>query len=193
MAGKDDRIGRKLGYDVNTTVNYISEHNEKVLWYWTIGWRVLLVLVGIVVGYFILKKIEDDIMHGFLFGALLVFCFLIWSLVPNGVFKPLLTEEKQTVQKKYKNVKNNDIDTSKYEVRFSKDRKYLILDNKGNDIKFMYDVQKDGTGIKQSKDMLHVVDETDKEFLVEAQYFNAPEPVRTEVIKVPKDTFKVTE
>lgn len=193
MAGKDDRIGRKLGYDVNTTVNYISEHNEKVLWYWTIGWRVLLVLVGIVVGYFILKKIEDDIMHGFLFGALLVFCFLIWSLVPNGVFKPLLTEEKQTVQKKYKNVKNNDIDTSKYEVRFSKDRKYLILDNKGNDIKFMYDVQKDGTGIKQPKDMLHVVDETDKEFLVEVQYFNAPEPVRTEVIKVPKDTFKVTE
>lgn len=183
----------KLGYDVNTTVNYISEHNEKVLWYWTIGWRVLLVLVGIVVGYFILKKIEDDIMHGFLFGALLVFCFLIWSLVPNGVFKPLLTEEKQTVQKKYKNVKNNDIDTSKYEVRFSKDRKYLMLDNKGNDIKFMYDVQKDGTGIKQPKDMLHVVDETDKEFLVEVQYFNAPEPVRTEVIKVPKDTFKVTE
>ena len=45
----------KLGYDVNTTINYISEHNEKVLWYWTIGWRVLLVLVGIVVGYFILK------------------------------------------------------------------------------------------------------------------------------------------
>lgn len=182
-----------LGYDVNTTINYISEHNEKVLWYWTIGWRVLLVLIGIVVGYFILEKIEDDIMHGFLFGALLVFCFLIWSLVPNGVFKPLLTEEKQTVQKKYKNVKNNDIDTSKYEVRFSKDRKYLILDNKGNDIKFMYDVQKDGTGIKQPKDMLHVVDETDKEFLVEVQYFNAPEPVRTEVIKVPKDTFKVTE
>ena len=39
------------------------------------------------------------------------------------------------------------------------------------------------TGIKQPKDILHVVDETDKEFLVEAQYFNAPEPVRTEVIK----------
>lgn len=67
----------KLGYDVNTTINYISEHNEKVLWYWTIGWRVLLVLIGIVVGYFILKKIEDDIMYGFLFSVLLVFCFLI--------------------------------------------------------------------------------------------------------------------
>lgn len=48
-------------------------------------------------------------------------------------------------------------------------------------------------GIKQPKDMLHIVDETDKEFLVEVQYFNAPEPVRTEVIKVPKDTFEVTE
>ena len=183
----------KLGYDVNTTVNYISEHNEKVLWYWTIGWRVLLVLVGIVVGYFILKKIEDDIMYGLLFIALIAFCLLIWLLVPNGVFKPLLTEQKQEVQKAYKNVKNKDIDPSKYEIRLSKDRKYLVLDNKGNDIKFMYDAQKDGMGIKQPKDMLHIVDETDKEFLVEVQYFNAPEPVRTEVIKVPKDTFKVTE
>ena len=183
----------KLGYDVNTTVNYISEHNEKVLWYWTVGWRVLLVLVGIVVGYFIYKKIEDDIMNFILSMVLLTFGCLIWSIVPKGVFEPLLTEQKQEVQKAYKNVKNKDIDPSKYEIRLSKDRKYLVLDNKGNDIKFMYDAQKDGTGIKQPKDMLHVVDETDKEYLVEAQYFNAPEPVRTEVVKVPKDTFKVTE
>lgn len=183
----------KLGYDVNTTINYISEHNEKVLWYWTIGWRVFLVLVLVIVGYFVQKKVTDDTMGFLLLMVIITFSLMLWWVVPNGVFKPLLTEEKQTVQKKYKNVKNNDIDTSKYEVRFSKDRKYLILDNKGNDIKFMYDVQKDGTGIKQPKDMLHVVDETDKEFLVEVQYFNAPEPVRTEVIKVPKDTFKVTE
>lgn len=183
----------KLGYDVDTTVKYISEHNEMVLWHWTIGWRVLLVLVGIVVGYFLYKKMDDDIMYGLLFIFTMLLGVLLWDIVPNGVFKLWLTEQKQTVQTQYKDVKNKEIDPSKYEVRLSKDRKYLVLDNKGNDIKFMYDVQKNGTGIKQPKDMLHVVDETDKEFLVEVQYFNDPEPVRTEVIKVPKDTFKVTE
>lgn len=117
----------------------------------------------------------------------------MYKIVPDYVFRPLLTEEKQIVQKEYKDIKNKDIDTNKYEIRLSKDKKYLVLDNKGNDIKFMYDVQKNGTGIKQPKDMLHVIDETDKEFLIEIQYYNAPEPVRTEIIKVPKDTFKVTE
>ena len=183
----------KLGYDVDTTVRYISEHNEMVLWHWTIGWRVLLVLVLAIVGYFLYKKVTDDGMEFLLFMFIISLGLLLWGVVPNDVFKPLLTEQKQTIQKQYKTVKNNDIDPSKYEVRLSKDRKYLVLDSKGNDIKFMYDAQKDGTGIKQSKDMLHVVDETDKEFLVEGQYFNAPEPVRTEVVKVPKDTFKVTE
>lgn len=183
----------KLWYDVDTTVNYMSEHNEKILHYWTTGWETFLILVFIILCYFIYKKITDEVMFGLLFIILLGSSFLLYDIVPDKIFKPLLTEQKQTVQKKYKNVKNNDIDTSKYEIRLSKDRKYLVLDSKGNDIKFMYDAQKDGTGIKQSKDMLHVVDETDKEFLVEAQYFNAPEPVRIEVIKVPKDTFKVTE
>ena len=110
----------KLGYAVNTTVNYISEHNEKVLWYWTIGWRVLLVLVLAIVGYFIYKKVTDDIMGFLLLMVIITFSFLLWWVVPNGVFKPLLTEEKQTVQKKYKDVKNTDIDTSKYEIRLSK-------------------------------------------------------------------------
>jgi hypothetical protein len=183
----------KLGYDVESTIKFISEHNEKVLKYWTSGLKILLLLIAIIAGYFIYKKVTDDITSFFLFMILIMSCLLLYEIIPKYVFKPMLTEEKQTVQKKYKDVKNNDIDTSKYEVRFSKDRKYLVLDNKGNDIKFMYDAQKDGMGIKQPKDMLHVVDETDKEYLVEAQYFNAPEPVRTEVVKVPKDTFKVTE
>lgn len=183
----------KVGYDVETTVKYISEHNERVLKYLTIGWYTLMSLIIIFVVFKLYKKAADDIMQWMLVMWLVGFYFLFGEVIPNYVFAPMLTEQKQTIQKQYKTVKNNDIDPSRYEVRLSKDRKYLVLDNKGNDIKFMYDVQKDGTGIKQPKDMLHVVDETDKEFLVEVQYFNAPEPVRTEVIKVPKDTFKVTE
>lgn len=183
----------KLGYDVESTIKFISEHNEKVLKYWTSGLETFLLLIAIIVGYFIYKKVSDGIICGYLFMLVITFCVLAWVSIPKYVFKPLLTEEKQIVKKEYKDVKNKDIDTSKYEIKFSKDKKYLVLNNKGNDIKFMYDAQKDGTGIKQPKDMLHVVDETDKEYLVEAQYFNAPEPVRTEVVKVPKDTFKVTE
>lgn len=183
----------KLGYDVETTTKFISEHNQKILHYWTTGLETFLILIALIIGYFLNKKVNDEIICGFLFMLLLFSCFSMYKIVPDYVFRPLLTEEKQIVQKEYKDIKNKDIDTNKYEIRLSKDKKYLVLDNKGNDIKFMYDVQKNGTGIKQPKDMLHVIDETDKEFLIEIQYYNAPEPVRTEIIKVPKDTFKVTE
>lgn len=183
----------KLGYDVETTTKFISEHNQKILHYWTTGLETFLLLVAIIVGYIIYKKVADEIMSGFLFMLLLGSCFFTYIIALDQVFRPLLTEEKQIVQKEYKDVKNKDIDTSKYEVRISKDRKYLILDNKGNDIKFTYYPQKDNEGIKLSNDLLNIVDETDKEFLIEVQYYNAPNPVRTEVIKVPKDTFKVTE
>ena len=33
---------------------------------------------------------------------------------------------------------NKDIDTSKYIIKFSDDRKYLVLDSRGNNIKFTY-------------------------------------------------------
>lgn len=183
----------KLGYDVETTTKFISEHNQKILHYWTTSLETFLLLVAIIVGYFIYKKVADEIMSGFLFMLLLGSCFFIYLIIPDQVFRPMLTEEKQIVQKKYKDVKNKDIDTNKYEVRISKDRKYLILDNKGNDIKFTYYPQKDSEGIKLSNDLLNVVGETDKEFIVEVQYHNAPNPTRTEIIKVPKDSFKVTE
>lgn len=132
-------------------------------------------------------------MSGFLFMLLLGSCFFIYIIVPNQVFKPLLTEEKQIIQKEYKDIKNKDIDTSKYEVRISKDRKYLILDDKGNNIKFTYYIQKGSDGITQPNNVLQVVGETDKEFLVDVKSFITPESSKTEIIKVPKDTFKVTE
>ena len=46
----------KLWYDVDTTVNYMSEHNEKILHYWTTGWETFLMLVFIILCYFIYKK-----------------------------------------------------------------------------------------------------------------------------------------
>lgn len=183
----------KLGYDVETTTKFISEHNEKLLKYWTSGLETLLLLIAIIAGYFIYKKVTDEISCGYLFMLVVSFCFLVWVSVPYYVFRPMLTEEKQIVQKEYKDVKNKDIDTSKYEVRISKDRKYLILDNKGNDIKFTYYPQKNSEGIKQPNDILQVVGESDKEFLIDIQSFYTTEPKETKIIKIPKDTFKVTE
>jgi hypothetical protein len=183
----------KLGYDVETTTKFISEHNRNILHYWTTSLETFLLLVAIIVGYVIYKKVADELMSGFLFMLLLGSCFFIYIIVPNQVFKPLLTEEKQIIQKEYKAIKNKDIDTSKYEVRISKDRKYLILDDKGNNIKFTYYIQKGSDGITQPNNMLQVVGETDKEFLVDVKSFITPESSKTEIIKVPKDTFKVTE
>lgn len=183
----------KLGYDVETTTKFISEHNQKILHYWTTSLETFLLLVAIIVGYIIYKKVADELMSGFLFMLLLGSCFFTYIIVPDQVFRPLLTEEKQILQKEYKDVKNKDIDTSKYEIRISKDRKYLILDNKGNDIKFTYYPQKDNEGIKQPNDVLHVVGESDKEFLIDIQSFYTTEPKETKIIKVPKDIFKVTE
>lgn len=183
----------KLGYDVETTTKFINEHNQKILHYWTTSLETFLLLVAIIVGYIIYKKVADEMISGFLFMLLLFSCFSMYKLVPDYVFRPMLTEEKQIVQKEYKDIKNNDIDTSKYEIRISKDRKYLILDNKGNDIKFTYYPQKDNEGIKQPNDVLHVVSESDKEFLIDIQSFYTTEPKETKIIKVPKDIFKVTE
>lgn len=183
----------KLGYDVETTTKFISEHNQNILYNWTTGFETFLLLLAIIVGYIIYKKVGDEIISGFLFMLLLFSCFSMYKLVPDYVFRPMLTEEKQIVQKEYKDIKNNDIDTSKYEIRISKDRKYLILDNKGNDIKFTYYPQKDNEGIKQPNDVLHVVGESDKEFLIDIQSFYTTEPKETKIIKVPKDIFKVTE
>ena len=183
----------KLGYDVETTTKFISDHNEKLLYYWTTAFETLLLLFAIIAGYFLYKKVIDDYMSFYLFMLLMSCCLFLWVVIPDNVFKPLLTEQKQIVKTEYKDVKNNDIDTNKYEVRLSKDRKYLILDNKGNNIKFTYYPQKDSEGIKQPNDILQVVGETDKEFLVDVKDFNNPHPERTTIIKVPKDTFKVTE
>ena len=183
----------KLGYDVETTTKFISEHNQKILHYWTTSLETFLLLVAIIVGYIIYKKVADELMSGFLFMLLLGSCFLAYLIVPDQVFRPLLTEEKQIIQKEYKDVKNKDIDTSKYEVRISKDRKYLVLDNKGNNIKFTYYIQKGSDGIIQPNNVLQVVGETDKEFLVDVKSFITPESSKTEIIKLPKDVFKVTE
>lgn len=183
----------KLGYDVETTTKFINEHNQKILQYWTIGFGSLLVLFTLIIGYIIYKNVTDNFLSTLLFMMLSSFCLLLYTSIPTFVFKPLLTEEKQIVQKKYKDVKNKDIDTSKYEVRISKDRKYLILDNKSNDIKFTYYPQKDNEGIKQPNDILHVVGESDKEFLIDIQSFYTTEPKETKIIKVPKDSFKITE
>ena len=183
----------KLGYDVETTTKFISEHNQKILHYWTTSLETFLLLIALILGYFIYKKVNDEIVYGFLFMLLLFSCFSMYKLVPDYVFRPMLTEEKQIVQKEYKDVKNKDIDTSKYEVRISKDRKYLVLDNKDNNIKFTYYIQKGSDGIIQPNNVLQVVGETDKEFLVDVKSFITPEYSKTEIIKVPKDQFKVTE
>lgn len=183
----------KFGYDVETTTKFISDHNEKLLYYWTTGLETFLLFVALIIGYLIYKKVSDEITSGFLFMLQIGSCFLLYNIIPDYVFKPILTEQKQIVQTKYKDLKNNDINPNKYEVKLSKDRKFLVLDNKGNNIKFSYKTQKDSEGIKQSNDLLYIVDETDKEFLIDVKSFNAPETKGTEVIKVPKDTFKVTE
>ena len=183
----------KLGYDVETTTKFISEHNQNILHYWTTSLETFLLLVAIIVGYFIYKKVNDEIVYGFLFMLLLFSCFSMYKIVPNYVFKPMLTEEKQIIQKEYKDVKNKDIDTSKYEIRLSKDRKYLILDNKDNNIKFTYYIQKGSDGIIQPNNVLQVVGETDKEFLIDVKSFIIPESSKTEIIKLPKNQFKVTE
>ena len=126
----------KLGYDTETTTKFISEHNEKILYYWTTGFETLLLLFTIIVGYFLHKKVIDDYMSFYLFMLLISFCLFLWVFIPDNIFRPLLTEQKQIVKTEYKDVKNKDIDTSKYEIRLSKDRKYLVLDNNGNNIKF---------------------------------------------------------
>lgn len=82
----------KLWYDVDTTVNYMSEHNEKILHYWTTGWETFLILVLIILCYFIYKKITDEVMFGLLFIILLGSSFLLYDIVPDKIFKPLLTE-----------------------------------------------------------------------------------------------------
>ena len=183
----------KLGYDVETTTKFISDHNEKLLYYWTTAFETLLLLFAIIAGYFLYKKVIDDYMSFYLFMLLMSFCLFLWVVIPDNVFKPLLTEQKQIVKTEYKDVKNKDIDTSKYEIRLSKDRKYLVLDNNGNNIKFTYYIQKGSNGIIQPNNVLQVVGETDKEFLVDVKSFITPESSKTEIIKLPKDQFKVTE
>ena len=183
----------KLGYNVETTTKFISEHNQKILHYWTTGLETFLILIALIIGYFLYKKLNDELIGGFLFMLLLFSCFSMYKIVPDYVFRPLLTEEKQIVQKEYKDIKNKDIDTNKYEIKLSKNKKYLVLDNKDNKIKFTYYAQKGNDGITQPNNVLQVVGETDKEFLIDVKSFITPESSKTEIIKVPKDTFKVTE
>lgn len=95
----------KLGYDVESTTKFISEHNEKVLKYWTSGLETFLLLIAIIVGYFIYKKVSDGIICGYLFMLVITFCVLAWVSIPKYVFKPLLTEEKQIVQKNIKTLR----------------------------------------------------------------------------------------
>jgi len=101
----------KLGYDVETQTKFISEHNQKILHYWTTGLETFLILIALIIGYFLYKKVNDEMIYGFLFMLLLFSCFSMYKIVPDYVFRPLLTEEKQIVQKEYKDIKNKDIDT----------------------------------------------------------------------------------
>ena len=61
----------KLGYDTETTTKFISDHNEKI-YYWTNGLEAFLLLVALIVGYIIYKKVADEMICGFLFMLLLV-------------------------------------------------------------------------------------------------------------------------
>ena len=56
----------KFGYDVETTTKFISDHNEKLLYYWTTAFETLLLLFAIIAGYFLYKKVIDDYMSFYL-------------------------------------------------------------------------------------------------------------------------------
>lgn len=84
---------------------------------------------------------------------------------------------------------NKEIDTSKYTIKFSDDKKYLVLDTKGNDIKFTYKETSDSSETSIDSKILEVKDEVGDSYIVDYVKSNGVHELAT----IPKDSFKVTE
>lgn len=153
----------------------------------------LLLLLGYLVIKFLnkyLKKVEKLKVTDRYVGLFIVGLIYIYSaLFVVNLAEAKFIEHKTITTRATDVYVNKEIDTSKYIIKFSDDRKYLVLDSKGNNIKFTYKETSDSSETSIDSTILEVKDEVGDSYIVDYVKSNGVHELAT----IPKDSFKVSE
>ena len=178
-----------VSVDKGLVVDYVSNFNKFKVH--------LMVFLLLLLGYLVIKFLNKCLIK---VGKLKVVdryvCLFIVGLIYicSALFVVNLAEAKfidhKTITTRATDVYvNKDIDTSKYIIKFSDDRKYLVLDSKGNNIKFTYKETSDSSETSIDSTILEVKDEVGDLYIVDYVKSNGVHELAT----IPKDSFKVSE
>lgn len=178
-----------VSVDKGLVVDYVSNFNKFKAH--------LMVFLLLLLGYLVIKflnkylkkveklKVTDRYVGLFIIGLIYIYSALF---VVNLVEAKFI--EHKTVTTRGTDVYvNKDIDTSKYIIKFSDDRKYLVLDSRGNNIKFTYKETPDSSETSINSKILEVRDEVGDSYIVDYVKSNGVHELAT----IPKDSFKVSE
>lgn len=178
-----------VSVDKESVVDYLSTFNN--LKVHLIAF--LLLLLGYLVIKFLNKYLKgigklqalDRYVGLFIVGVIYLYSVLFVLNLAEAKF----TEHKTITTKATDVYVNKEIDTSKYTIKFSGDRKYLVLDTKGNDIKFTYKETLDSGETSLDSRILEVKGIVDDSYIVDYVKSNGAHYLAT----IPKDSFKVSE
>lgn len=178
-----------VSVDKGLVVDYVSNFNKFKAHLMVF----LLLLLGYLVIKFLnkyLKKVEklkvvDRYVSLFIVGLIYIYSALFVVNLAEAKF----IEHKTVTTRATDVYVNKEIDISKYTINFSDDRKYLVLDTKGNDIKFTYKETSDSSETSIDSKILEVKDEVGDSYIVDYVKSNGVHELAT----IPKDSFKVSE
>lgn len=156
----------------------------------------LMVFLLLLLGYLVIKflnkylikvgklKVVDRYVCLFIVGLIYIYSALFVVNLADSKF----TEHKTITTRGTDVYVNKEIDTSKYTIKFSDDKKYLVLDAKGNNIKFTYKETPDSSETGINSNVLEVKDEIGDSYIVDYVRSNGVH----ELVTIPKDSFKVS-
>lgn len=178
-----------VSVDKGLVVDYVSNFNKFKAH--------LMVFLLLLLGYLVIKflnkylirveklKVVDRYVCLFIVGLIYTYSALFVVNLADTKFI-----EHKTVTTRATDVYiNKEVDISKYTIKFSDDRKYLVLDAKGNDIKFTYKETPDSSETTINSKVLEVKDEVGDSYIVDYVKSNGVHELAT----IPKDSFNVSE
>lgn len=178
-----------VSVDKESVVDYLSTFNNFKVH--------LIAFLFLLLGYLAIKFLNkylkrvrklqalDRYVGLFIVGIIYLYSVLFVLNLAEAKF----TEHKTITTKATDVYVNKEIDTSKYTIKFSDDRKYLVLDTKGNDIKFTYKETSDSSETDINSRILEVKDVVGDSYIVDYVKSNGVHELAT----IPKDSFKVSE
>lgn len=178
-----------VSVDKGLVVDYVSNFNKFKAH--------LMVFLLLLLGYLVIKflnkylkkfeklKVVDRYICLFIVGLIYIYSALFVVNLAEAKF----IEHKTVTTRGTDVYVNKEIDISKYTIKFSDNRKYLVLDTKGNDIKFTYKETPDSSETTINSKILEVRDEVGDSYIVDYVKSNGVHDLAT----IPKDSFKVSE